>query len=154
MKKHPILLFALAFILGLIIGGVAIGSFFVKYESQTMEIVMLKHRAGLEEKAFQAYLDESSEVAIWALENLVSVLKEQLKVSPEKDQLIQKDIVLTNARLAILYKRMGNTNKYNRNISEALKFSQVAYKNDISNKNELLEFVAKLDAIAKNRKHQ
>lgn len=154
MKKHPILLFSIVFVLGLIIGGAAVVIYFENSVAHTMQLVMLKQRANLEEKAFQAYFNESPQIAIWALENLKDALKEQLKILKVDDQLVQKDLVLTNARLAILYKREGNKNKYEYCISKALELAKVAYAKEIGSENDLLSFVKKLDEIWKTKKQQ
>jgi len=151
MKKHPILISAIAFIMGLVIGGVVVGTFLGKSTANTMQFVMLKHRADLEKKAFQAYLNESPQVAIWALENLSGVLKEQMEVVVPDKQLIEKDLMLTNARLAILYKRQGNTIKYKHYIFKALELAKEAYPDSLKNEKEILSFVSEIDDIGRNR---
>jgi hypothetical protein len=105
----------------------------------------LEQRADWERRAFQAYSKENPQVAIWALENLAEVLRKHAEMAGNGREFIQKDLILTYARLAIVSQAAKDKQKYHENISKALALFKQAYSADLQTEEELFSFVKKLD---------
>ena len=150
MTKKQISVGILVFVLGFILGGLSLATYFGRYVRNTGETFGLYFRADWEHRAFQAYSEENPQVAIWALENLADILEGDLQVTKRDKDLTQKDLVLTYARLAIVFQAAKDTQKYQRNISKALALSKQAYPG-LQTEEELLSFVKKLDSAAKKK---
>ena len=148
MKKKQVAIVALVFVAGFIIGGLAITGYFGKSVRNTGQILLLEQRADWERRAFQAYSQGNPQVAIWALENLADVLRKNAEMVGNDRELIQRDLVLTYARLAIVSQAAKDNQKHHENISRALALSKQAYSGDLQTEEELLSFVKKLDGSA------
>lgn len=148
MKKKQITIYVLIFIAGIIIGSLIILSFNGKSVTNTVQILLLEQRVGWERRAYQAYSDENTQVAIWALENLVDVLKKHAAIIKNDRELIQKDLVLTYGRLAILHKDAKDSDNYDEYMSKALTLSKQAFPGSLHTKEKLIDFVKNLDKAA------
>ena len=73
-----------------------------------------------------------------------------MEVTKKDKDFIQKDLVLTYARLAIVFQAAKDTQKYKKNISKALALSKQAYPG-LQTEEELLSFVKKYDSAAKKK---
>ena len=151
MKKKQLAIVILVFVAGFMIGGLAVKRYFGKSVRNTGQILLLEQRADWERRAFQAYSQENPQVAIWALENLADVLKKHSEMLGNDKKFVQKDLVLTYTRLAIVSQAAKDNQKYHENISKALALSKQAYSGHLQTEEEVLSFVKKLDDIA-NRK--
>jgi hypothetical protein len=149
MRKKQIAVVALVFVAGFIIGGLAVTSYFGKSLRNTGQILLLEQRADWERRAFQAYSQKNPQVAIWALENLADVLRKQVEVAGNDRDFIQKDLVLTYARLAIASRAAKDKQKYDQNISKALSLAKQVYSAKLRTEEGLFTFVKKLDNSAK-----
>jgi hypothetical protein len=149
MMKKQISIGILLFVLGLIIGGLALSIYFGKSVRDTSEILSLHFRADWERRAFQAYTSEKPEVAIWALENLADLLSKQYqkRADDEEYNFLQTDLILTYGRLALKFKATGNTQQYQLNISKSLELAKQRYKQEIKSEEDLLMFIKRADAI-------
>jgi hypothetical protein len=150
MKKQRILLGALVFAVGLIVGALAVVGYFGHYVRNTLRYSLLEHRADWEHRAFQAYSQESPQVAIWALENLADVLRKQAEVLEEDRALIRGDLLLTYARLAIVSQAAKDSPRYQENMSKALALEKELSPDSPNTKEHLLNLVKKLDESAGN----
>lgn len=144
MNKKIILIIASSLIIGLVIGVMGSFIFVGNTAKNTMQILGLQCRAEWEERAYQAYKNEDSKVAIWALKNLVEILQEHAEIYINDKESIQKDFVLTYTRLANLYKTQNDDIRYKENILKALNIANVAYK-DIKTEEDLLNFLKRID---------
>ena len=154
MKKKQIAILALIFVAGFIIGGFAVTNYFGKSVIDTGQILLLEQRADWEQRAFQAYSQENPQVAIWALENLADVLRKHAELVGNDSELIQKDLVLTYARLAIASRSTKDKQKYDQNMSKALSLSKQVYSANLHTEEGLLRFVKKLDSSANKKRKQ
>jgi hypothetical protein len=114
---------------------------------QDMELMMN------ENSAIQAYLNESPEVGIWALENYIKainrVIKER-KVDNNKPYffIIKSEPTLrfAHVRLALLYEKTGNDSKRKENFEKAFEYcDSMKIERELLEK-KLIELVAKLDS--------
>jgi hypothetical protein len=153
LKKKSILIIALSLALGLFIGGLAISIYFGNSVGNTIQIMGLEYRADWEKRAFQAYQKESPDVAIWALENLADILQRQASVMKNDESLIQKDLVLTYARLAIACQAKGNMEKCRTNLQKSFNYALEVYSDEFKTEQELLKFVKNLDKVTNNTKN-
>ena len=142
------------FVAGFIIGGFVVTVYFGESASDTGRILLLEQRADWAQRAFQAYSQENPQVAIWALENLAAILRKHAEMAGNDRESIQKDLVLTYARLAIVSQAAKDNQKYRENISKALDLSKQAYSGELRTEDELLGFVNKLDGSANKRRKQ
>ncbi|HHD92423.1 MAG TPA: hypothetical protein ENL06_02240 [Candidatus Portnoybacteria bacterium] len=98
-----------------------------------------------EAKTYQAYKKEDSKTAIWALNNLIDILKRYKKVYPH-NKVIQTDLLLSYARLAKLYRAQGDNVAYRKSVSKALHIAR-EQDNNIKSEKDLLNFLEKIDEI-------
>ena len=148
LKKKSILIAIIAFSFGLLIGALLVFIYFGKSTVETMQIMGLQYRSDWEERAIQAYQNESHEAAIWALENLIDILQKDADISLNDKDFIQKDLILTYARLAIVLQAKGNIKEYNKNILKAFDLAKESYPNEFKSEQELINFVKKLDKVS------
>ena len=100
----------------------------------------------------KAYQHDSVPVAIYALTEVLDKQKvaEQFGETPLlSKQMISIDLMLTHARLAKLYAEAGQTNLSAQHIDEALRYAKVDRNLEITNQDELMDFVAKIDKGAR-----
>jgi GGDEF domain-containing protein len=135
----------LGFIICILLGGVISVVIFGRTTSSSLKITGLAHRVDWEERATQAYKEEDSSTAIWALINLSEILEKDKDTYIDDKRDIQIDLVLTYGRLALLYKKENNINKYEKNISKALKIAKEVYGSNMDEV-QVLEFIHKVDS--------
>ena len=107
-----------------------------------------------ETRAYQAYKEEDSKTAIWALNNLIDILKRYKKVY-SYNKVIQTDLLLNYARLAKLYRAQRDDTAYRKNISRALHIAREQgnnIKSEIKSEQDLLAFLEKIDRGDKIRR--
>jgi hypothetical protein len=154
MKKKSILIISLLIVVGLIAGALAVFMYVGKTMAGAMRFMGLDYRADWEERAFQAYRDESPDIAIWALENLAEVLGRQTVLFPNERPIIEKDLLLTYARIAIVSRAKGDTVKYSANLKKAWDLAQGTYPGKFQTEQDLLDFVAEIDRIGRKGSEQ
>ncbi len=111
-----------------------------------MQMLNMVHVADWGERANNAYLNNSPEVAIWALSNFAQVLEERSEHF-SVETVNKVDLVLTYTRIAKVYKEQGDIEKYNDNISKALALAPQAFRGKINTEEELLSTVEEIDAL-------
>jgi len=103
-------------------------------------------------RAQKAYQHESLPVAIYALTELLDkqMAAEQIgETAFMSKQVISIDLMLTHARLAKLYAEAGQTNSCEQHFIEALNCAKADSKLAITNRETLMDFLAKIDKGAK-----
>lgn len=149
MKKRQVLITGLVFVVGFIVGCLAVAAYFGQSVRNMGQILGLDYRADWESRAFQAYSEENPRVGIWALNNLADVLRNQAELSEEKErELIQKDLLLTYTRLAIAYHAANEDKEYHQNISRAIALAKQVYPDSPNTEEHLLSIVKRLDHSA------
>lgn len=146
MKKKIIITF-IVFLLGITVGAIGMVYIFGQTSVEAAELVEIQWRADLAKRVSQAYSEEKPEVAIWALKNLVEVLEERVKLSDEGSviqQSTQRDLVLSHARLAIVFQQIGDTSQFKQNIEKALKFAKESGWTKMKTEEDILNFTKKL----------
>ena len=144
-------------ILGLLIG-IGLGSIFtmVYLGRELSGAMFLYHEAELfrnEDAAIQAYLNESPEVGIWALENYIKamnrVIKER-KVDNNKQFFVmiepEPTLRYAHVRLALLYEKTGNKLKRKENFEKAFEYCDSMKIERELLEERLIEIVTKLDS--------
>ncbi len=119
-KKRVIIIAILGLVAGLAIGSLGTLVVIGRTSVEGMRIVSLDNRAELESRVHQAYYDQESGVAIWALENLIGVLRRQAQLFPDEPP-IRREIVLDHARLSVLYSRVGREADAHKAMNEAIR---------------------------------
>ncbi len=133
-------------IICILLGGIISVVIFGCSTPSSLKVTGLAHRVEWEERATQAYREEDSSTAIWALNNLSVILEKDKDTYIDDKRDIQIDLVLTYGRLALLHKKENNKNKYKENISKALKIAKEVYGSSMDEV-QVLEFIHKVDGI-------
>lgn len=157
MAKKTIVLTIIGLVIGLVIGiGLGyIGSMAYLGHELARGMFML-HDMELvrnENSAIKAYLNETPEVGIWALENYIKamnrVIKER-KVDNNKPYffIIESEPTLrfAHVRLALLYEKTGNDLKRKENFEKAFEYCDSMKIEREHLEEKLIELVAKLDS--------
>jgi hypothetical protein len=142
---------------GCLVVGLAVGYFYAQASAgrvvankfASLEILDL---GDSENRTFQAYQHETIPVAIYALTELLDKQKAAELIGETtfmSKQIISIDLMLTHARLAKLYAEAGQTNLSERHFTEALNYAKADSKLTITNRETLMDFVAKIDKGAR-----
>jgi len=106
-----------------------------------------------EDAAIQAYLNESPEVGIWALESYIKAMNRVIKEREVEHRkhffvMIKPEPTLTYAhvRLALLYERIGNDLKRKENLEKAFEYSSSMKIERELLEERLIRIVTKLDS--------
>lgn len=153
MAKKTIAFTIIGLVIGIVLG--SIGS--MAYLGPTLTRAMfLLHETELfrnEDSAIQAYLNESPEVGIWALENYVNTMNQVIKEREIEDNqhvfvLIRPKITLRYAhvRLALLYEKTGNNLKRKENFDKAFEYCDSMKIERELLEERLIEVVTKFDS--------
>ena len=156
MSKKTIAFTIIGLVIGFVIGIVlgSIGSMAYLGHELATGMFML-HDAELvrnEDSAIQAYLNESPEVGIWALENYINSMNQVMKERETEDNqylfvLIRPKTTLrfAHVRLALLYEETGNDLKRKENLDKAFEYyDSIKIEREILEK-KLIELVTKVD---------
>jgi isoleucyl-tRNA synthetase len=146
VNRSPALFIFTAFFLGLIIGAVGFAFFLRGHVATNFELHNLSYLASLEEKTDSAYRHEQPQVAAWALTRLIELqrsLREQAK--PGQTVQLSQDLMVSYARLALTYQKMGRDDLYHQNITQALKLAKEVMPTVIGSEQELLDYIHSLD---------
>jgi hypothetical protein len=103
------------------------------------------------ERAMHAYQHEGGPVGIYALTEYLdkqTAYDQMGNTNIFNKKMMAIDMMLTHARLAKLYTESGQTNLSEQHIAEALNYAQDGMRL-ITNEVVLMDFVAKLDKVAK-----
>lgn len=142
-----LLVSVIVFIVGAVIGGIVTASQSGSYLQQAWSISEMQCRADFGDRVWQAYREESPEVAIWALENYVQVLQKQPEQERGLAKAMQTDLVLAHVRLAILHRQRNDTERYRDHIATALALSNEVFPGKNYSEEELLAFVKRIDRL-------
>ena len=138
---------------GFLIAGLAIGYVAAQVRdggiiANTLACLEMTNLGESSERAQKAYQHESLPVAIYALTELLDKQKAAEQIGETafmSKQIISIDLMLTHARLAKLYTEAGQTNLSEQHFTEALNYAKADSKLTITNRETLMDFVAKID---------
>lgn len=151
MAKKTIVFTIIGLVIGLVIG-IGLGSIgSIAYLGPKLAKGMLSLQetelVRNEESAIQAYLNESPEVGIWALENYINSINQVMKEREVEDNqhlffLIRPTMTLrlAHVRLALLYEKTGNDLKRKENLDKAFEYC------DSIKEKKLIELLIKDDS--------
>jgi hypothetical protein len=142
---------------GYLIIGLAVGYLYAQASAgrvvaNTFALLKFTDLAEEEDRAFRAYQHESNSVGIYALSKALDMEKEaeQFGETPYINKhILSIDMMLTHARLAKLYDQAGQTNLSEQHFIEAGNCAKADSNLTITNREELMDFVAKIDKGAK-----
>lgn len=153
MAKKTIVFPIIGLVIGIVLGGIGSMAFFGKSLARAMFMLQEAEVLRNENSAIQAYLNESPEVGIWALENYINSMNQVIKEREIEDNqhvfvLIKPTITLRYAhvRLALLYEKTGNDSKRKENFDKAFEYyDSMKIERELLEK-RLIELVTKLDS--------
>ena len=163
--KKTVIIVAISFLFaGILLGG-GIGFYLSNKVSETIafsaELVHGERSLGWSNRAFDAYMNGSADIGIWALEGVAKEYELLLKDEIEYQFIYDKptlyaDLMFTNARLAKLYKETGNVDKVKFHGEQTLHYAQLAYTNKehYSSLSKIMESVEKLDKSINEQRKQ
>jgi hypothetical protein len=147
MRKYSWLYCTGCFVLGLAVGYICAQARAGRAVANSIGFFQLMDIAQSEEGAMQAYKHDSVPVAIYAMTELLNkqkAVEQNGGTAFLGKRIASMDLMFTHARLAKLYAEAGQTNLSEQHISEALH-----YDRDFTNRDELMDFISKVDKGAK-----
>ena len=121
--------------------------------SRMFDTLKFMELAASDERAIAAYKHGSPPVAIYALSESLDRMKEAEQFGDTQlfsKRVIADEMMLAHARLANVYAQTGETNLATQHIEAALRCSKEAGRASwFTNRDALLDYVAKLDRSAK-----
>ena len=106
-----------------------------------------------ENSAVDAYDNQPTEVAVWALENFIGVLnrikEERAPAEVENPYLMltpDTSLVFSHARLAQLYQKLNNVEKYKYHLEQAITKGKETYLSSLDSEEKLIDFIHRLDS--------
>jgi len=146
MKKQ-LLIGLIIFIIGSFTGGIIISSLSGNAIQQVWQAFEIQYRADTGNRVWQAYKEESPEIAIWALKNYIDILNKQVEEKDGYSSSLQTDLILAHVRLAIIYQQINDIENYDNNLAKGLTISKSTFTNKKYNKESLLDYIKQLDEI-------
>jgi len=157
--KKTIIFSLLALVIGIVTGLVGGIAYFGPGMARSMFMFQEAEVVRFEEAAVDAYHNQPTEVAIWALEyniNTMNMFKEQRASADTEDPyvLLTPDIslVFSHARLSQLYKKLNNEDKYKYHVEKAIAINNDTRKYKIDTEEKLIDIINRLDAASQNKK--
>ena len=151
--KKTILFTVVGFVVGLAFGCLGAMAYYGYSTATFMLTSQEKEIIRFEWSAEDAYYNQPTEVAIWALENLVSTLNSFKEERPFTEVevpyfLLRPDhsLVFSHARLGQLYKKLDNTEKYKYHFDLAMSLSKENSFPSFDTEEELINFIHKVDS--------
>lgn len=120
--------------------------------ADTLAALTLKDLGESSERAQKAYEHAGVPVAIYAMTELLDKQKAVEEYGGNaliSTQMISIDLILTHGRLAKLYGETGASNLCAQHVAEALRYAQSDRNLGVTNRDTLMDFVAKTDNAAK-----
>jgi len=148
-------LIVLGLLVGIIIGGIATMAYVGFSLSRGMFMLQDTDIIRVEDAATQAYLNESPEIGIWAIENYLdffeSVINQRTAAVEETNKQPQdaffiadpKSRWISYVRLGILYEKTGNESKRDESFQRAAELSGSNADEDVNE--QMIKFIKKLD---------
>jgi hypothetical protein len=152
MSKHSWLYCIGCLVLGLVVGYFYARASAGRVAANTFATLEFTELGESSERAMKAYQHDSVPVAIYALTEVLDRQKaaEQTGETPLfSKQILSIDLMLTHARLAKLYAEAGQTNLSAQHFDEALRYAKLDSNLEITNQDELMGFLAKIDKGAR-----
>ncbi len=147
-----VVLVILYFAIGCISGGILSMAYLGHNLAKGMFMLQEKEIFEMGEAAEDAYYNQPSEVAVWALENYIKTLnkikEERGHAGLENPYVIldpDTDLVFAHARLGKLYRQMGNAERSEYNFKQAISCSRDTCFKYISTEEDCLVILDGLD---------
>lgn len=153
MSKKAWFVCGVCLITGLVIGYFVALAQAGKTIANTLACLQLTETGLASDRAFQAYLHESSPVAVYAFNEALDRLKTAEEFGPTSiytKQMMALDGLMLHGRLAKLYFTVGQTNLCEQHVVDALKCAQdIPACRAVTNQAALMELIAKADTKIK-----
>lgn len=146
MKKQ-LLIGLIIFIIGSFTGGIIISSLSGNAIQQVWQAFEIQYRADTGNRVWQAYKEESPDIAIWALKNYIEILNKQAEEKNNYSMSLQTDLTLAHVRLAIMYQQVKDTENYDDNIAKGLFMAKNTFPDEKYDEKSLLALIKQLDRI-------
>ena len=157
--KKTVIIVAITVLFAGILLGAGLGFYASNKASETLalsaELIHGKRSTSWSNRAFNVYMNGPVNLGIWALEGVAEEYELLLKDIIEYQLVYDKptlyyDLMLTNARLAKLYNKTGNTDKVKFHEEKTLHYAQLAHPDNQQYKSlsNIMNAVEKIDENA------
>jgi hypothetical protein len=125
LRKYYIYSVIIAFFFGLTVAGVSTSIFIRGHVDTNFKSMDRSYLASWEQHSIDAYENEAPEVAVWVLQNFIGLLQSRLKRANDQDRnRMHRNLLLSYARLAHIFKESGKLDQYEENLTRALELAQ------------------------------
>jgi len=146
LNKYYIYSVISAFFFGLIVAGVGTSIFIRGHVDTNFKSMDRSYLTSWEQHSIDAYENEAPEVAVWVLQNFITLLQSRLQnAEPRERNGMQRTLLQSYARLALIYKETGNIPQYEENLTLALKTARQVSPETITNETELFQMLSHAD---------
>ena len=140
----------IGFVIGIVLGSIGSMTYLGPKVARGMFLLQETELVRNEDSAIQAYLNESPEVGIWALENYMNQVMKERETEDNKYLFVlirpKTTLRFAHVRLALLYEETGNDLKRKENLDKAFEYcDSIKIEREILEK-KLIELVAKVDS--------
>lgn len=151
--KKALFLTLVVFIIGLVIGFVGTLDYFGHTTATLMLLNQEMEIVEFEGSTVDAYYNQPTEVAIWALENYINTLnrvkEEHALADTEKPYILfspDRSLALSHARLVLLYKKLNDPEKCKYHFEMATSQTKGINLSAFDTEEKLIEFIHKLNS--------
>lgn len=125
MNKYYIYSVIIAFFCGLVVAGTGTAIFIRGHVDTNFKSMDRSYLASWEQHSNDAYENEAPEVAMWVLQNFIDLLQSRLERASSRDRNgMHRNLLLSYARLAHIFKESGKLDQYEENLTRALELAQ------------------------------
>ncbi len=143
MGKYYIYSVIVAFFFGLVVAGVGTSIFIRGHVETNLTNMDRSYLAAWEQHSIDAYKNESSEVAVWVLQNFIGLLQSRLERADSRYRdRMHRNLLLSYTRLAHIYKETGRLPLYKKNLNLALELARKVSSEGITNETELFQILS------------
>jgi hypothetical protein len=146
LGKYYIYSVIVAFFFGLVVAGVGTSIFIRGHVETNLTNMDRSYLAAWEQHSIDAYENESSEVAVWVLQNFIGLLQSRLERASGKDRnRMHRNLVQAYARLAYTFKEKGSLSQYEKNLPLALELGRRVYPDTIATEADLFHLLTRAE---------
>jgi hypothetical protein len=146
LNKYYIYSVISAFFFGLIVAGVGTSIFIRGHVDTNFKSMDRSYLTSWEQHSIDAYENEAPEVAVWVLQNFITLLQSRLQnTDPRERNGLQRTLMLAYTRLAHIHKENGRLLQYEENLTHALKTARKVSPETITNEADLFQLLTNTD---------
>ena len=143
------LIYILIFVLGAASGIVGTAIYGYSTFSGAASIVHLFYRAAMLDYVYDAYVNESTDTAIWAMNVGIELLEKELEtfenVASDETELSMMDTMILYTRLAICYERVGKVEAAEKSMNRVIELANTWDKEQFKTRESAMALIKRID---------